>query len=104
MLHGLALPEGREIEWLRLPAVLSLDQVGADGFGPGAAFLFAPDKVPDRFAAIDIMPRVNLGLDPAVLLASQGDGLAYGARASSGGMERMIFIISACDGEAGLNS
>jgi hypothetical protein len=65
------------VKRLRFAAVLAFDQRSANTFRLGAAFLFPPDKIADIFAVVDVVPFVNLRLDPLILLIRQRNGFAY---------------------------
>ena len=69
--------EGLGVERAGGTAGFGLDQRGTDGVDFGRPFLFAADQVADDFAVVGIMAVVDLGLDPGVLLAGNGDGLAH---------------------------
>ncbi len=76
----LVLLESLSIKCPGFAAGLAFNQCGADGFKLGAAFLLAPDQIADIFTVVRVIPRVNLGFNPAILFVSQGDGFAYGCR------------------------
>ena len=70
--------ERLQIEGLRCAAVFALDQRCTQRIQLPRALLFAANQIADAFAVVGVMPRLNLGLDPAVLLVGEGDGFAHG--------------------------
>jgi hypothetical protein len=83
MLLRLAALEGLEVEGLRRPAPLPLDQRLTDGLKLKPPLLLAPDEVPDGLTVIGVMTGGHLRGDPGVLLLGQGDRLADSGHVTS---------------------
>lgn len=72
------LLERLRVKNLRRATFLAFDQGGAHRLQAGDTLLLPANQVADAFAVVGVMPRLNLGLDPAVLLVGEGDGFADG--------------------------
>lgn len=77
------LLERIDIKALRFAAGLALNQRRTDGFYLQTAFLFTPDQIAYVFAVVGVMSGMNLRLDPAVLLVSQGIGFSQGSHGAA---------------------
>lgn len=78
---------------LRFSAVLTFGRRERDvlSLGITCLFPFPSDEAADIFAIIDVIPCINLFLDPVILPVGKGDGFAYSPHASSK-VRYIIFI------------
>ena len=61
MLLGFAPLERGKVEWLRLAALLALDQRVADALHLEATLLLTPDEVADHLAVVGVVAGVEWG-------------------------------------------
>ena len=82
MLLGFAPLKGLEVEGLRLPALLALDQRLSQALELETPLLLAPNEVADRLAVIGVAAGLDLGGDSRVLLLGQRNGLPDNAHSA----------------------